>query len=122
MDNETQMTTCDGCGETVKSESINHPFTDCGWNLNLAKMDYYGGFTDVDWTIDATDNHSFRLCHDCCVKLLGLFPLIAKRVPRGSHPCESDVPCCDYAWTLDDFGVVMLANNGKWEYDKGRYN
>jgi hypothetical protein len=112
------MVTCDGCGQSVRAKSENAPeaLPDNGWKIDLGRIDYEGGFTDVFESVP------FLMCHDCCVKLLDTFPLIAERVPKGSHPCADDVPCCDYAWKWGAFDEILLAKDGKWSYEPTRSN
>lgn len=106
----TKTIECSACGQEQPATQQDGNFIDYGWSFNWVDAGYYGGFTDP--FVDAPSNVSeqlIHLCHQCCVKLLELFPaLVEKMQCRRGHPNmnehDSDngiatPPCCPYAWT-----------------------
>jgi hypothetical protein len=102
------MVKCDGCDKDAPCWS-QEELPENGLSLRLQTMDYYGGFSDFF----EEEPSAFVLCHDCSLVLLTSLPLIAKKLPRGLHPCSLDTPCCDFAWRFDD-GHVFYGSNGVW--------
>lgn len=107
---------CDGCGLMHDSSCQNGHYIDYGWGLMFGDFGYYGGFTDnLEAMFDVRDNpeHAVKymahLCHDCCVKFMTTFPLLAVRMGvEGGHPNKNEhdsdngiatPPCCPFAWT-----------------------
>lgn len=103
--------TCDGCGAIAPATQQTGNFIDYGWSVCWPHMGHYGGFTDPFMEMMSADaeDHLVHFCHDCCVKLLSLFPaLVEKMSVRGGHPNMNEhdpdngiatPPCCPYAWT-----------------------
>lgn len=102
--------TCDACNAAAPATQQSGNFIDYGWSFHWPDMGHYGGFTDhfLDTPEDVAAS-MVHLCHDCCVKMLAMFPaLVNKMGVRGGHPNmnehDSDngiatPPCCPYAWT-----------------------
>ena len=54
------------------------------------------------------------LCHDCVVKFLTLFPRLRDTFSKGLHLCESETPCCEWAWRgTDKFGEYETNESGE---------
>ena len=103
---------CSGCGvETVCNQQKHLP--DNGWDLPFDLFGYYGGFTDeVDVLFSNRRSRSWILCHDCIVKLLTVFPLLGDTIGRGTHLCEDETPCCEWAWrSTERFGKYERNDN-----------
>lgn len=117
---------CTACGKLVPAELVNDHLPDNGWSLDFSNFGYYGGFTD-----EFNETPRWKLCHDCVVKLLALFPLLGETINKGGHSCDSEQPCCEWAWrpkdifgeyTIDADGMPIpvpgvhyqLAQDGKW--------
>ena len=106
---------CSGCGETVEAETVNTGYPDKGWVLPFETFGYYGGFSDdLDTFGSDSEPVLWLLCHDCIVRFLSAFPLLAKTKSKGGHPCEAVTPCCDFAWKPDGSGGYLVAEFGEW--------
>jgi len=121
---------CDLCGEEQEAGQQQGQFIDYGWSFNWLSFGHYGGFTDCipDMNLGDVDSigeydpspYMVHACHDCCVKLLELFPRLAEIAGvRGGHPNKNEhdsedgtavLPCCPYAWTW-----VRNPNAGDYE-------
>lgn len=88
---------CDGCGSLVPLVQGGAPLqVDSGWVLDLGG--HYGGFNDSCW-MDGEPDCWVVLCHDCCVKVMAVLPVLAERWKgRKLHPYEGDTPCCEWGW------------------------
>lgn len=106
---------CSACGNDVDGESVNHHLPDVGFVLPYQEFGYYGGFTD---TFDDyyEKPREWLMCHDCVVKLLETFPLLAQTIPRGEHPCDREIPCCNWAWRSHEDGL-QFGKDGQWVND-----
>ena len=111
---------CNACGESVRVESAQHllDLPDNGWAIPIRDFGYYGGFSDNDLSYD--DNRGdikdyLVMCHDCVLRLLEIFPRLAKRIGFGAHSMlgDDERPCCDYAWRTHN-GNVERGEQGKW--------
>jgi hypothetical protein len=110
MNNETVK--CDACGEARQVSMPTATTIDSGWSLPYDTFGFYGGFTD---NLDIDEQRQWRMCHACIVKFLDTFPLLAKSLEKGAHPCHYDEkPCCEYAWCVATNGDLMFANGGEW--------
>jgi hypothetical protein len=114
MNNETVK--CDACGEAHLVSISGANTIDSGWLVPYEAFGYYGGFTDnLDWLMANTEPKSWNICHACIVKLLDIFPLLAKSLDKGAHPSPyDDKPCCDYAWSFTNEGETVFASGGEW--------
>ena len=108
---------CDACGELCPASISTSSVIDNGWWLPYETFGYYSGFTDnLEAMMTSNDLlKSWNICHACIVKLLDTFPLLAKSMSKGAHPCHyDDKPCCDYAWCVATNGDLMFASGGEW--------
>lgn len=105
---------CDNCKETVPCFSqVGLP--EHGLTFSLSRLDYYGGFTNK--VVDG--DKDLLLCHDCSLILVKALPAIAN-LCKGSHPCDLDKPCCDFAWrATDKFGKYEVNKSGEYVPVKG---
>ena len=108
---------CHGCG-SMTPHHTQKDYPDNGWAFDMNNFGYYAGFTDPI----GEDPQPVRLCHDCIIKFLDIFPLLSILVPRGSHSQDGpdEKPCCRYAWKLQSIGsssITLLAteNGESWE-------
>ena len=114
---------CDNCGATAP-RMHRSPVIEGGWELNWLQLGYYSGFTDCipDNEDDDPSDYTVRLCHDCCVKVVEVLPVLKKHV-RGGHPFRGEAgapPCCPYTWkiTHKDDGEsesYLATEDGRWE-------
>lgn len=104
---------CSACGKDVPVESLNEHFPDKGWVINASDIGYYGGFSDNIEYVLGEETLLWKVCHDCVVKLLQTFPLLAKTIGTGEHECTEELPCCNHAWKYNG-NVLQLAQDGSW--------
>lgn len=105
---------CSACGS--ENPCTQQKFLpDNGWVLHFDTFGYYGGFDDnIETAIAGAPSREWILCHGCVVKFLTLFPLLQESLGKGLHPCESDTPCCDFAWrATEKFGKYETDESGK---------
>ena len=110
----SNLRTCSGCGEQCAcTQQENYP--DNGWVLPFDTFGYYGGFDDnVDVLLTDVPSRQWVLCHDCVVKFLTLFPRLRDTFSKGLHLCESETPCCEWAWRgTDRFGEYETNESGE---------
>lgn len=116
------FTQCPACEQTVPC-TPGGIYPDAGWVLPFDLFGYYSGFDDaVPVLFGQRRSREFVLCHDCVVKLLELFPNLARAVGQNCHPCQDETPCCRHAWQStelfgrDEFGVHMRTAwpDGQW--------
>lgn len=106
---------CTACGEDVEGEPLNDHFPVKGFVMPWEDFGYYGGFTDTQEDLNTPPSQPWIWCHDCIVKLLQTFPLLAKTIPPGGHHCDNDIPCCNWAWrATDKFGKYETDENNKF--------
>jgi hypothetical protein len=111
---------CGLCGSSNEPVFKNANLIHSGWVLNWLNLGYYAGFTDsipddrgyVASLAEYDETpYTVNMCHDCCVKLLGLFPKLAEIAEaRGGHYSLSgegikSPPCCPYAWAVEPEGL-----------------
>ena len=75
-------------------------YPDLGWVLPFDTFGYYGGFDDnTDVLSGYMRSREWILCHDCVVKFLETFPLLAQTIGQNCHHSNSDAstPCCNHA-------------------------
>lgn len=102
---------CSACEIEQEASQQQGNYIDYGWSLNWVNLGHYGGFTDSYF--DRPDDPAgeiIHLCHDCCIKLLNLFPLLVDKIDvKGGHPNMNEMPgldgidvppCCPYCWTF----------------------
>jgi len=66
--------------------------------IMASHLGYYGGFIDNAPAM-GDKNLEWNLCHECILKMLQTFPMLAAKLPRGLHPTDDKTkPCCDWAW------------------------
>lgn len=71
---------------------------------------YYGGFDDNVGVLTGSDlSRQWILCHDCVVKFLDTFPLLAQDIGQNCHPDSrhAQIPCCRHAWQ----GTAIFGRN-----------
>ena len=76
-------------------------YPDDGWVMPFDTFGYYGGFDDnIGVLLGGRRSREWILCHDCVVKFLDTFPLLAQDIGQNCHPAdrESPLPCCRHAW------------------------
>ena len=96
---------CDACGAVVKCTQQKNVFDD-GIEFDFTGSGYYGGFID-NFPPDDTGKTMWRMCHDCVVKFLQTFPMLAQKLDgMGCHPSDADKPCCKWAWRIGEDGNV----------------
>jgi hypothetical protein len=77
---------------------------DNGWVMPYEHFGYYNGFSDsIPVLVSGERSKDWIFCHDCVVKFFNAFPLLAAEFGRGHHPCDDDVPCCQFAWRGTEF-------------------
>jgi hypothetical protein len=61
---------------------------------------YRGGFSEeVGALVGNRHSREWILCHDCVVRFLDTFPLLAERAGLSAlHHCDAETPCCRFAW------------------------
>lgn len=92
---EVKYIRCTACGKDAGATQQDDA-PDNGWEIYFDHFGYYGGFTD---DIQRKREKDAVVCHDCCVKLLDLFPEEFQKKFMMSHPGSTDgEPCCKYAW------------------------
>ena len=107
---------CDACGQARQASMPTATTIDGGWYLPYEHFGFYAGFTDNLEALMADDEpRSWSICHDCVVKFLDTFPLLAKSIESGGHhsPYEAK-PCCNYAWSSTLEGETVFASGGEW--------
>ncbi len=105
---------CSACGEDGEGETINNHLPVSGLTMAWEDFGYYGGFIDVYDDIGMPPQSLWVWCHDCVVKLLKTFPLLANMIPRGGHHCQDDTPCCNWAWrATEKFGKYEADERGE---------
>lgn len=122
--NKTQTCYCQGCGTLQPVESCGNGLDN---GLELSGFGgYYGGFTDIMFDVDTTEQYDQRdkahLCHDCVIKLFTALPVLVQSVDMtpGGHPSDAlQPPCCQWAWTSLDskmyYAKVNSSGNLVWE-------
>lgn len=123
----TKTATCSACGgEAICTQQDHYP--DHGWVLPFETFGYYGGFDDsMDVLFGKRISKEWIFCHDCVVKFLDTFPLLAESIGRNCHSdrTDSDTPCCRHAWQgteifgRNEFGVHSRSAwpDGVWHDD-----
>lgn len=125
---------CDGCGQTHYKGTIGTQGGEWttppenGWYLPYKHFGYYNGFDDR--AFEENTDELWWLCHDCVVKFLEAFPMLADKLGIGGHynlnhtGDEEDgtvhEPCCRWAWTSRPcegkaFEAFIVGSDGKWK-------
>jgi hypothetical protein len=86
---------------------------DWGILFDFVSSGYYGGFIDNFPPSEKDQQLKWRMCHDCVVKLLEVFPMLASKTGVGYHPCKDAEPCCRWAWRVGKNGDAEFANESK---------
>lgn len=127
------MISCDCCGKEEVTTQQKASFDD-GWSLPVDLFGYYGGFSDnMSVLVGQEETTWMNMCHDCVVKFLDTFPMLADKLTNMGHPnhnkpfdaClddEREFPsCCKWAWTAvrtgpgwQDFDLYYGDGNGGW--------
>jgi hypothetical protein len=104
---EHYTNSCDACGDIMHDKPSPFPF------FNGLSFDISGGY---DQFTDLTEGAlTLTLCHDCVLRMIALFPAMGKKLGKGCHPCESDTPCCAFAWQkIDGVGMVPSKDLQSW--------
>jgi len=101
--------TCSACRSSLLCTQQTH-YPDHGWVLPFDTFGYYGGFDDnVGVLTGSQRSREWILCHDCVVKFLDTFPLLAQDIGQNCHPAGRDdaLPCCRHAWQ----GTAIFGKN-----------
>jgi len=104
---------CDACGEYYQAGSQEFIF-DNGWVMKSKQFGYYGGFDDEMFTDEDEERDDWFMCHDCIVVLLETFPKLGATVGKGSHPCEDETPCCQWAWRTSGDTLQFANTELEW--------
>ena len=127
--------TCDCCGNDDVSTQQEH-VPDDGWHLPVDLFGYYGGFSDnIKVLMGQSPSSWMVMCHDCVVKFLTAFPLLAEKLTDMGHPNHNkphgvyldddrEYPsCCKWAWTSvktgpgwQDYDLYYGDGQGGWVY------
>lgn len=114
--------TCSACQSKVPCTQQAH-YPDSGWVLPFDTFGYYGGFDDnVSVLLGETRTREWILCHECVVKFLDTFPLLAETIGGNCHPdnSDSDTPCCRHAWQgTDIFGKKLFGVHTRTAWPDG---
>lgn len=94
---------CEGCGALISCDDPLLPSD--GLALNIGG--HHGGFNDD--TTGGTFNNLLVLCHDCVLRLVGLFPILHLKFGVGCHPSH-DTPCCPYGWRWGENDELLVPN------------
>lgn len=106
------MTQCSECGKTQSTGGKQEEVLDNGLMFCPTDMGYYGGFVD---SFPQDEQVFVRLCHDCSVRLVRWFPSVAKALGTDNgHPCDEDLPCCEFAWKFEGDKTLKGTWSGKW--------
>lgn len=92
--------TCSACQSQVPCTQQTH-YPDNGWVLPFDTFGYYGGFDDaMPVLLGQQRTREWIMCHDCVVKFLDTFPLLADTLGGRCHSDDrdSETPCCRFAW------------------------
>ena len=92
--------------------------------MNYDLFGYYNGFDDnVRVLLGGSESREWLFCHDCVVKFLETFPLLAGDIGADCHPCQDDEPCCRHAWKAGERfveGEILTAWPDKtWKKSSG---
>jgi hypothetical protein len=88
---------CSACGESRQCTQ-QKVYPDRGWILPFEMFGYYGGFSDqLDILFEKRISAEWIMCHDCVVKLLRTFPLLAETFGNDHHESPDDSPCCEFS-------------------------
>lgn len=121
QDGAIRYATCSACNSKIECTQQKH-YPDSGWVFPFDTFGYYGGFDDnLSVLIGNVRSREWIMCHDCVVKFLETFPLLAESIGGNCHPDMSDsaIPCCRYAWksardTADKEGFYTAWPDGVW--------
>ena len=101
--------TCSACHSRVPCTQQSH-YPDKGWVLPFDTFGYYGGFDDaMPVLLGQQRTREWIMCHDCVVKFLATFPLLAETIGANCHSDDrdSETPCCRFAWQ----GTAIFGKN-----------
>jgi len=107
MKRYTGVAVCSACEQTCDTlQTPNYP--EQGWRIPFDLFGYRGGFSEeVGALIGNRRSREWILCHDCVVKFLDTFPLLAEKAGLSAlHRCEAEKPCCRFAWREVRIGGV----------------
>lgn len=121
---------CDGCGTKARTNPFagpEHPGFVAGWVLPFDDMNYGDSFHEDaigERAVAGDSAFTAHICHDCCLKIMGLIPGLRLFVPKAAHsnvnepvdyggsPLEWN-PCCDWAYCYSD-DQMFVGEDGKW--------
>lgn len=135
-----RMITCDCCGKDDASTQ-QEDVPDDGWHLPVDLFGYYGGFSDnIGVLMGLEPSNWLVMCHDCVVKFLATFPMLAEKLTEMGHlnrrrdgiihgvdPDDGrEYPsCCEWAWTTvktgpgwQDYDIYYGDGQGGWVYQR----
>jgi hypothetical protein len=83
--------------------------------LHLQIFGGYGMFTDTFFDDERWEHlRNIRLCHECSVKLIEMFPVEFQARLEAGHPSETDEPCCKFSWKATElFGEYVKNDEGR---------
>lgn len=120
-----RLATCSACHTQVACTQ-QEVYPDKGWVLPFDTFGYYGGFDDnVDVLCGKVRSREWIFCHECVVKFLNTFPLLAEDIGANCHPDsrDSDVPCCRHAWRATDiFGKKLAGVHSLTAWSDGQWH
>lgn len=118
----TRHAVCSACRTSVPCTQ-QETYPDDGWVMPFDTFGYYGGFDDnIDVLFGGRRSREWILCHDCVVKFLETFPLLAQDIGQNCHPADRDapVPCCRHAWQATDiFGKKVHGVHSRTAWPDG---
>jgi len=72
-------------------------------------LDISGGY---DHFIDNYQSElTLTLCHNCVLLMVAMFPAMGEKLGKGCHPCDTEVPCCSFAWKTADSECLVPADD-----------
>lgn len=115
------MSNCDMCGKPAPNYGGDHTPDEViqpDGGIHLSIFGGYAMFTDPFFDRELRNRmENVRLCHDCSVKVVELFPQEFQELFKGGHSPGSGKtdPCCKFCWTIGPNNETLLAwPDSKW--------